>query len=205
MEGLVKTGALAGLSGLLVLAVILTARPALGEVDVAGASLNAPFSAADALENGQAAAELATASPAAPASDLLGTPVELALLELVNADRSRNGLPLAQPDPAMLALARARAAAQLGQDALSHYNATGQPIVASLLAEAGVEYRLAGENLARWVVTDPAGPERVQHALMGSPSHRKNVLEPSFDRLAVGAATDASGRIAFAQIFREAP
>ncbi|MBA2448131.1 MAG: hypothetical protein H0V51_08905, partial [Chloroflexi bacterium] len=105
----------------------------------------------------------------------------------------------------MLGLARARAAAQLGQDALSHYDAAGQPVIAGLLAEGGVEYRLAGENLARWVVADPAGPERVQRALMDSPSHRKNILEPSFDWLAVGAATDASGRIAFAQIFREAP
>ena len=40
---------------------------------------------------------------------------------------------------------------------------------------------------------------------MPGPSHRKNILEASFDRLAVGAATDASGRIAFAQILREAP
>jgi uncharacterized protein YkwD len=36
---------------------------------------------------------------------------------------------------------------------------------------------------------------------MNSPTHRANILEPTFDRLAVGATTDSSGRIIFAQIF----
>ncbi len=201
-----KRGVLAGLSGLLLLAVVLTARPGSGDVDVAGARLDTPPSAAaGARANGRTVPELATAPSRGPASALLATPLELALFELANADRLRNGFPLVQADPTMLGLARARAAAQLGQDALSHYDAAGQPVIAGLLAGGGVEYRLAGENLARWVVADPAGPERVQRALMDSPSHRKNILEPSFDWLAVGAATDASGRIAFAQIFREAP
>jgi uncharacterized protein YkwD len=48
-------------------------------------------------------------------------------------------------------------------------------------------------------------PERVEQALMRSPSHRQNILEPTFNRIAIGAATDSSGRVVFAQIFRAAP
>jgi uncharacterized protein YkwD len=68
-----------------------------------------------------------------------------------------------------------------------------------------VQYRLAGENLARWGAADPDGPQRVEQAWMRSPTHLKNILEPSFNRLAVGAATDALGRVAFAQVFRATP
>jgi uncharacterized protein YkwD len=37
---------------------------------------------------------------------------------------------------------------------------------------------------------------------MNSPAHRANILEPSFNHLAVGAATGPDGRLAFAEIFR---
>ena len=145
---------------------------------------------------------LSARSSSAPAA---ATPSELALLQHTNADRVRHGLPQLQFDPPALATARTRANAQLNRGALSHYDSTGGLAFVNLLAQSGVQYSLAGENLARWVQSDPTGPERVQQAFMGSPDHRKNVLEPVFNRLAIGAATDTSGRIAFAQIFRAAP
>ena len=105
----------------------------------------------------------------------------------------------------VLEIARVRAAAQLTDGPLSHDDGNGGLAFVGLLAGLDVGYRLAGENLARWVTDDEAGLERVQRAWMESPSHRKNILEPAFNRLAVGAAIDQSGRIAFAQIFRATP
>lgn len=42
--------------------------------------------------------------------------------------------------------------------------------------------RSAGENLARGMDR----PEKVHQALMNSPTHRKNILDPRFQRLGVG-------------------
>jgi uncharacterized protein YkwD len=108
-----------------------------------------------------------------------------------------------QVDPLVLGIARARAADQL-QDGvqLSHVDALGQLVFMNMLIDASVPYLLAGENLAR-STDDSAVVTRLHEALMNSPTHRENILEPAFNYLAVGAATDVNGRIAFAQIFRE--
>ena len=135
----------------------------------------------------------------------MASTVEVALFNLANADRVRYGLAPVDLDPSLIEIARTRAAAQLTLERLSHYDATGQLAFASMLDGTGVGYRLAGENLARWGTSDYSGPDRIQQAWMGSPTHRANILEPAFDRLAVGTATNDSGRVAFAQIFRDAP
>ena len=127
---------------------------------------------------------------------------ELALIELTNTDRASNGLPPLNFDPELLAIARERAADQLQQDKLSHLDAEGRLAFVKLLDAAGLRYGMAGENLARSGANGPDVTERVEAALMNSPTHRKNILDSSFSRIAIGAAVDASGRIAFAQIFR---
>jgi uncharacterized protein YkwD len=146
---------------------------------------------------------LAPVAPVAHAEHLADD-LESALLELTNADRQRHGLPIVMFDPTLLLVARTRASTQLHAQALSHFDDKGQVVVRTLLAESNVPYVLAGENLARWVA-DSSTPERVEEVWMASQTHRKNILEPLFDRLAVGAATDLGGRVAVAQIFRAAP
>jgi uncharacterized protein YkwD len=127
---------------------------------------------------------------------------ELALVELTNADRVANGLPALEFDPHTLLIARERAAKQLEIDNLSHYDEHGLLAFVGLLDGAGVRYALAGENLARSTSSSGDVLSRIEAAWMNSPTHRKNILEKSFTRIAIGAATDSDGRIAFAQIFR---
>ena len=128
-------------------------------------------------------------------------PIEAELLELVNGDRLAHNLPPVYFDSVLMPIARVRASAQVPLTALSHYDPQGRIALVGLLAEHQVSLRLAGENLAR--LPDSAGvAARAEEALMNSPTHRRNILEPSFDRLAVGIATDGYGRIALAQIFR---
>ena len=128
---------------------------------------------------------------------------ERTLLDLTNADRVANGLEPLEPDTDTLAIARERAEDQLDAPSLSHVDTNGQLVFAELLAESQLSYRLAGENLARNSVQDASLVQRVEQALMQSPTHRKNILEPTFKRVAIGAATDPTGRIAFAEIYRD--
>ena len=127
---------------------------------------------------------------------------EQALLDLTNTDRAAGGLPPVVFDSMSLQVARVRAAAQIPDGPLSHYNSLGEIAFVGLLADAGVPYMLAGENLARTSSQDAATVSRLNDALMNSPTHRANILEPGFNRLAVGAATAPDGRLAFAEIFR---
>jgi uncharacterized protein YkwD len=131
-------------------------------------------------------------------------PIELALLELVNRDRAAAGLSAVELDLSSLSVARQRAQEQIGQAALNHYDSFGQLAFARQLDSSLVSYRLAGENLARAGQITTANLQLVEDALMRSPTHRKNILEPAFDHLAVGVAYDANGAVTFAQIFRAA-
>lgn len=135
----------------------------------------------------------------------LASPIEVALLDYVNVDRAAHGLHALELEPGVLDIARARAEAQLGSEPLTHYGSEGQLVFLDLLVNASVSFSLAGENLARAGSVDASTVERIEQALMNSPTHRQNILEPSFTRLAVGAATDESGRVAFAQIFLATP
>jgi uncharacterized protein YkwD len=137
----------------------------------------------------------------APGVDTTATADEQALLDLTNADRAQNGLQPVAFDAASLQVARVRAAAQIPSEALSHYNSLGELAFIGLLGDAGVAYSLAGENLAL-TSRDTSMAIRVNDSLMNSPTHRANILEPTFNWLAVGAASGSDGRLAFAEIFR---
>lgn len=144
----------------------------------------------------------ALTGPSLTSSTTEPTPLELALVELVNADRAEQGLDPVTFDASLLSLARARATAQAQLAHLSHTDDSGRLAFAGLLAEARLDFRLAGENLARLVGPGSTAADRAERALMASPSHRANILEARFNHVAVGSATDANGRIIFVQIFR---
>jgi uncharacterized protein YkwD len=147
------------------------------------------------------ASDLAGQLPGDPRVMLL-LPAEQALLELTNADRVANGLEPLDFDPETLAIARQRAASQLTTPTLTHYDANGELAFVNLLADAEITYQLAGENLARASADDATVSQRVEQALMKSPTHRKNILERGFRRVAIGVATDSSGQITFAEVYR---
>jgi uncharacterized protein YkwD len=150
-----------------------------------------------------AAYDASMATPGEPSFSLLVSD-EQSLIDLTNADRAANGVAPVQVDPDALPIARERAESQLGSQNLNHYAANGQLVFAEMLTQANLGYRLAGENLARASSADASIIQRVEQALMQSPTHRKNILETSFHRLAIGAATDpATGQIAFAEVYRD--
>jgi uncharacterized protein YkwD len=158
------------------------------------------------LANGALSAAAGNAGSAlSMVSDGQPTDAEVALLALTNSARASNGLAPVTFDQTMLRVARARAAAQIPDGPLSHYNSLGDLAFVGLLGEAGVEYTLAGENLARAAPADATVVAHLNDALLNSPTHRANILEPSFNRLAIGEAAPTVQRVAFAEIFRSAP
>jgi uncharacterized protein YkwD len=128
--------------------------------------------------------------------------IEIELINLANRDRLAHGLPPLQLDHQLLEIARMRAAAQANQSSLSHTDPSGQLAFVRLISDVDVSYRLVGENLARVSSPTHTAAERAADALMNSPAHRANILEPAFDSLVVGTAVDPRGQIVFAQIFR---
>ena len=136
---------------------------------------------------------LALASP--------GSAVEAALFDAANIDRAKFGLPPLQFAPELLSIARERAQAQVGQTGLSHTDESGRLAFAVLFENSGIRYRRAGENLARLGGTEETRGARAEEALMNSPTHRANILQPDFDYLAVGAISDGRGSTSYAQVF----
>jgi uncharacterized protein YkwD len=183
------------------------ARKTFGALAGALLLLAAPLQAAPgfAADEDQVAASI-TVDTGDIAAALSLTPLEQSLLDATNADRAANGVPPVVMDPLLIDVARARAAAQLTLPALDHTDGHGHLVFAGLLQGAGVSYSLAGENLARtYGAGNPGLTPAVEGALMRSPLHRKNILQPEFSRMAVGVALDDSGRVVFAEIFRALP
>jgi uncharacterized protein YkwD len=131
--------------------------------------------------------------------------LETALLNWVNADRAARGISPVADDDDLREVARVRAAAQVGHEILSHFDAAGEPAILPLIVQRSVVYGLLGENLVRLPGSDITTAARAEEALMNSPLHRANILEPAYNRLAVGAASDSRDRVVFAQLLRGPP
>lgn len=99
--------------------------------------------------------------------------------ELVNMERAKAGLPALTLDAAASQAAQVRAAEI--RTSFSHTRPNGKNCFTAL-AEAGVNYRAAGENIASGQRT----PEEVVTAWMNSEGHRKNILSPNFTGIGVG-------------------
>lgn len=117
------------------------------------------------------------------------------VLRLVNAARAQNGLSALTLDAAMSRAASVRAS-ELAKS-FSHTRPNGARGLTAL-AEAGVSYRAAGENIAAGQQTAQA----VMSAWMNSSGHRANILSSQYSRLGVGQ-TVIGGRTYWVQLFAD--
>ena len=118
-----------------------------------------------------------------------------AILSRVNTARAQNGLSPLALDSAMTRAANVRAA-ELAKH-FSHTRPNGARGLTAL-AEAGVSYRAAGENIAAGQQTAQA----VMAAWMNSSGHRANILSAKYSRLGVGQAV-VGGRTYWVQLFAD--
>lgn len=102
------------------------------------------------------------------------------MLDLVNKERTKNGLLPLIADPLIRNVARAHSMDMLQQGYFAHEDLMGLT-PADRLALSHVTFRVAGENLALAPSIDLA-----HIGLMNSPKHRENILDPEFGRVGIG-------------------
>ena len=116
---------------------------------------------------------------AAPGEDSEVHEYVFAVVDLVNEERAKENLaPLTLQTKATEA---AQVRAEEARKTFSHTRPNGTKCFTAL-AEAGVSYMSAGENLAGRIKT----PKKVVDAWMNSPAHRKNIMNEKYTGIGVG-------------------
>ncbi|MFQ5599183.1 MAG: CAP domain-containing protein [Candidatus Krumholzibacteriia bacterium] len=113
---------------------------------------------------------------------------EATLLRLLNRDRDRAGLPVLVELPQLSALARSHSADMRDRRFFAHVSPTTGRLV-NRAAEARIRYRRLGENIAIGHDVHEA-----EEALMRSPGHRMNLLDPHFTHVGVGVVFDVDAQ-----------
>ena len=116
------------------------------------------------------------------------------LLAMVTALRASEHLRPLTGSTRLDAVGRAHAERMRNQRSVAHDVGDGDPTVR--FEAVGVRARECGENVAHAATLALA-----HRVLYGSPSHRANLLSPSFDRVGVGVVRDPDGSVWVAEEF----
>ena len=121
---------------------------------------------------------------------------EQQVVELVNVERQKAGLPALKIDSAISNVARTKSKDM----AVNNYFAHQSPTYGSagdMLTKYGIKWSAWGENIASGQRT----PQAVVTAWMNSPGHRANILSSNFGRIGVGYVTNSNGTPYWTQVF----
>lgn len=109
------------------------------------------------------------------------TAFENKVLELVNAERAKNGLSALQMDESVRKVARVKSSDMSQNNYFSHTSPTyGTPF--EMLKSYGISYKSAGENIAQGYTS----PEAVVNGWMNSSGHRANILNARYTHIGIG-------------------
>ncbi len=150
-------------------------------------------------------------APPAPAASASGlTADEQEFVELVNGERSRRGLCTLTVDPLLVRAARAHSREMCARDYFDHHSPTpglSTPMdrYLSSLKDTGADtpdYLLVGENIYYCSISnDVYNVDYGHRALMNSPGHRANILEPRFQKIGLGIYKNAKGEFWVTEMF----
>lgn len=113
---------------------------------------------------------------AAPARASAGSALETTLLTLTNTARAAAGVPAVALDGTLSDIARNWASQMAAAGRISH-----NPDIKGDLRAAGVEWRKSGENVGMG-----GSLASIHEALLASPGHFRNIVDPDFDRVGLG-------------------
>jgi len=120
---------------------------------------------------------------------------EQQLINLINESRKQNGLKALTADNQLSEVARIKSKDMIDNNYFSHNSPTyGNPF--DMLKNFGIQYLSAAENIA--------GNNSVQEAheaLMNSPGHRKNILNPELTHVGVGIQKGSKYGYMFTELF----
>jgi uncharacterized protein YkwD/uncharacterized membrane protein required for colicin V production len=122
---------------------------------------------------------------------------EARMLELVNQERTANGLVALTMDDRVREVARSHSLEMFQRSYFAHESpVTGSPF--DRMSRAGIRFNLAGENLAY-----APNVETAHRGLMNSPEHRRNILLPGFRKIGIGVIQAGSWGRMFTQNFTD--
>jgi uncharacterized protein YkwD len=123
------------------------------------------------------------------------------IIDLVNRERARDGLPPLKFSPRLAVIARGHSYDM----AIRHYRAHDSPdgvAPADRIRGVGIGYRAVGENIYVDDNTDSADvPRRVLNGWLHSPEHLANITSGQFTETGVGIAQSADGATYVTQDF----
>lgn len=121
---------------------------------------------------------------------------ERELFELLNHERSSQGLPALRWDGALFKAARKHALLMLNLDSMEH-QLPGEPALEERLTAAGARFTYAAENIA--IGTNS---HSIHNGWMHSPGHRKNILNPRVTAVGI-AVVGGNGELFAVQDFSQ--
>lgn len=114
---------------------------------------------------------------------------------LLNADRTANGLSALPLDAELSRIARIKAEDMRDNGYFAHQSPTyGSP--SEMLRHFGYSFSAAGENIAHH-----ANITKAQAAFMSSDGHRRNILSTAWTKVGIGVCYDAQGYVYVTQLF----
>lgn len=140
-----------------------------------------------------------TQAPAQATTNNTNTAVssyEQKVVELVNVERQKAGLPALTLDTAISNVARTKSKDMATNNYFAHQSPT-YGSAGDMLTKFGIKWSAWGENIASGQKT----PESVVTAWMNSPGHRANIMSTNFSKIGVGYATNSNGTPYWTQMF----
>ena len=119
-----------------------------------------------------------------------------ALEWMVREARARERRPPLHRDARLDRIAQTHAEAMQSARRVAHDVGDGDP--GARVQAAGLDVRIAGENVARALTLN-----RAHRALWASPSHRSNLLDPRFEAVGIGIVRDPDGTVWAAEVFAD--
>jgi uncharacterized YkwD family protein/spore coat assembly protein SafA len=122
-----------------------------------------------------------------PSLDSLVTSYESEVIQLVNAERAKQGIVPLKSDWELSRVARYKSQDMKDKSYFSHTSPTyGSPF--QMMKDFGISYKSAAENIAKGYKT----PSAVVNGWMNSSGHRANILNERFTHIGVGYVADGS-------------
>lgn len=117
------------------------------------------------------------------------------MFEHVNSERAKAGSKPLVWDERLTSVGLAHSKDMFARGYFSHFSPGGKD-VGDRLQEAGINYIFAGENLA-------LAPDvnRAHNGLINSPGHKRNILDPAFSKIGIGAIDGGIYGKMFTQVF----
>jgi len=119
------------------------------------------------------------------------------VLELINAQRKKEGLSELKFDNRLMRLAELKMMDMLEENYVSH-NSDKYGNVFNMLKINSIDYKIAGENIAR-----NSSEAKAVDAWMNSKSHKENILEERYEYTGICVMKDKEYGYLFVQIFME--